>query len=132
MSAARGFAAMDARSLRSAVWALRSLNRSRRQLRTGGVAAVDLTSPASVRALDRRVLLAVLRVHRASCLERSVVLQRFDSSAGRRRVLIVAVTKPGADFRAHAWLEGERQLDPALREIARFAAPVLTTVDPGR
>jgi len=52
-----------------------------------------------------------------------VVLQRFDAGAGRRRILIVAVTKPGPEFRAHAWLEGERQRDPQLHEIARFAAP---------
>ena len=122
-SVVRGLASMDARSVRIALWALRSHGRSRRQLRAGGVGAVELTAPAFVRPLDRRVLLAVLRVRRASCLERSVVLQRFDASAGRPRVLIVAVTKPGADFRAHAWLDGERQRDPELHEIARFAAP---------
>lgn len=74
-------------------------------------------------------MLAVLRLRGATCLERSLVLQRFDAAAGRARVLIVGVTGPGDGFRAHAWLDGDRQGDTELREIVRVAAPASWMVD---
>lgn len=49
--------------------------------------------------------MAVLRARRATCLERSLVLQRWDADHGRRVAIVVGVTH--RPFRAHAWLEGE-------------------------
>jgi len=82
-----------------------------------------VTAPPTTRPVDRRAVLAVLRARGASCLQRSVVLQRFDAAAGRRRALILAVSPPGDGFRAHAWLDGDPEPDTGLHEIARRPAP---------
>ncbi len=66
----------------------------------------------------------MLRSVRASCLEKAVLLQRFDAATGKARAVIIGVTAPGRGFRAHAWLEGERQTDTAFHEIVRHRTPV--------
>jgi hypothetical protein len=115
--------AVDPTSIRVGAWAWRAHRRGRDQLRRTGLTDLDLPAPAAERPKDRRAVLAVLRLRGATCLERSLVLQRFDAAAGRARVLIVGVTGPGDGFRAHAWLDGDRQGDTELREIVRVAAP---------
>ncbi|MGS0683807.1 nucleotidyltransferase family protein [Nakamurella sp. GG22] len=112
----------DRTTVLSACWALRMHRTARRQLRSGGVRDVGLTSPPGVRPRDRAVIAAVLRWAAATCLESAVVLQRFDAAAGRSRDVIIAVTAPGYGFRAHAWLDGDPQPDLALHEIVRYPA----------
>jgi len=121
--AARAAGRADGRTVRAAGWALRSHRRTRRHLRFGRLSDIDVTAPPTTRPVDRRAVLAVLRARGASCLERSVVLQRFDAAAGRPRALIIAVGRPGGGFRAHAWLEGDPEPDIGLHEILRRAAP---------
>ena len=82
-----------------------------------------MIAPPTTRPVDRRAVLAVLRARGASCLERSAVLQRFDAAAGHPRALIIAVSRPGGGFRAHAWLDGDTEPDTGLHEILRRAAP---------
>jgi hypothetical protein len=43
---------------------------------------------------------------RESCLVNAIVVQAWDSAHGRRRDLVVGVTRPDG-FRAHAWLDGD-------------------------
>jgi len=63
-------------------------------------------------------VLAVLKRLDPSCLERSLVLQRWLAAHGDYREIVIGVT--GADaFRAHAWLDGEE--GPGFHEIARVA-----------
>ena len=50
---------------------------------------------------------AVLRRRSASCLERSVVLQRWHAAHGRPLDVVIGVKLPVSDFLAHAWLDGE-------------------------
>lgn len=113
----------DLPAVRAAGWALRSHHHACRQLRSGRLSDVDVTAPPTTRPVDRRAVLAALRATGASCLERSVVLQRFDAAAGRPRALIIAVSRPGGGFRAHAWLDGDPEPGTGLHEILRRAAP---------
>ena len=114
---------VDGLSLTAAVWAWRTHRDVRKQLRCNGLTGLVVRAPRSVRDRDRRAMRAVLRALRATCLERSLLLQRFDATAGRPRDLIIAVSAPGNGFRAHAWLDGDRQPDRTLHEITRRAAP---------
>ncbi|WP_229401322.1 lasso peptide biosynthesis B2 protein [Micromonospora okii] len=95
------------RGLRVAAWAVRARRRVRRQLAHGGLDAVRPPAPPPGADTDRDVVLRTLRHAGANCLERSLVLQRWD--AGRRvpRTLVIGVTAPSAGFHAHAWLDGD-------------------------
>lgn len=115
--------ALDPGTVRTAGWALLALRSARHQLRHRALREVDLGAPAAVRAKDRRAAVATLRVAGASCLERSLVLQRFDAAAGCPRDLIIGVTAPESGFRAHAWLAGEELLDGSFQEITRHRPP---------
>jgi transglutaminase superfamily protein len=47
-----------------------------------------------------------LRLARASCLERSLVLQGMLAARGERHTLLIGVARPGSGLEAHAWLAG--------------------------
>jgi hypothetical protein len=101
-------------------WAALAVRRVRRDLRARPVAEIRLPDPP--RAPGRRGepgVRLVLRQLEPSCLERALVLQRWLASRGDRREVVIGVTAPGADFRAHAWLDGEPPRE--YREIARVA-----------
>ena len=119
---------IDLRTARGALWTLQSRVAVRKQLRLSGVRDVQLPRPPSARPKDRRVTVLLLRSVTATCLERSLVLQRFDASAGVPRALIIGVTAPQRGFRAHAWLEGEHA-DAELKEIVRHETPVAWLAD---
>ena len=55
---------------------------------------------------------AVLRRRGDTCLVRAIVAQTWEAAHGRRRDVIIGVTAPG-EFRAHAWLDDERQDAPS-------------------
>jgi hypothetical protein len=95
-------------NLRAAWWALGAVRRTRRRLGDGGLDAA-LAPPAPPQLQDEavRAVRAVLRRSDASCLVRSIVMQRWLAAQGDARDLIVGVTGPGAGFEAHAWLDGE-------------------------
>ena len=57
-------------------------------------------------------------------MERALVLQTWYAAHGDRRDVVVGVTAPGPEFRAHAWLDGD---EPCAGE--RFAE--LTRRAPG-
>lgn len=68
-----------------------------------------------------RGVYAVLRRRHVTCLERSLVLQRWLAAHGDSRAVIIGVTRPGDDFHAHAWLEGEFPCHPGYEELTRRA-----------
>jgi hypothetical protein len=123
-NAGRKLRHVDVLAVRSALWTLRTRADSAKQLRFGGLPGVRLTAPPSLRPKDRRVVVSLLRALGASCLERSLVLQRFDAATGMARTVIIGVTSPGRGFRAHAWLAGEPQRDGDFREIVRHEIPI--------
>jgi hypothetical protein len=106
-------------AIRGAWWALRSVRRARRELRARPIEAVRLPTPRGVSARGDRGVYAVLHRLEPSCLERALVLQHWLSHRGEPRAVVIGVTAPGPDFRAHAWLDGESA--PEFQEIARVA-----------
>jgi hypothetical protein len=69
-----------------------------------------------------------LRRFGESCLVNAIVLQAWEAAHGRRRDLVVGITRPDG-FRAHAWLQG----DPVpTADEAALDASALTTVPPAR
>lgn len=108
---------------RAAGWSGRAWWQARRQLRRRRLVDIAVrTPPPHPSGHGRGSVLATLALLRASCLERAVVLQRWDAADGRRRDLLIGVTRAGGRTRGHAWLEGE---DPrgAFTVIHRRPAP---------
>jgi hypothetical protein len=97
----------DLASLRAALWATRELRRVRRDLVSLPLDAVQVPEPPALPDRAARGVFAALRRVEPSCLERSLVLQRWMASHGDPRDVVVGVSAPGA-FRAHAWLAGEQ------------------------
>ncbi|QTE29423.1 lasso peptide biosynthesis B2 protein [Pengzhenrongella sicca] len=92
---------------RTCGWALWALLRVRRALRRGPLIDVEVAPPPRGTRRELRAAQAVLRRTRASCLERSLLLQRWYARHGVACDLVIGVTAPGSGFHAHAWLEGE-------------------------
>src|SRR4051812_7206801 len=107
----------DLATLRAGLWAERSLRRARRRLRRRPVDEVRLEPPPALPPEALRGVAAILRRRAPSCLERSLVLQRWHAVHGEPRDVVIGVTRPG-DFHAHAWLDGE-PAGVAFREITR-------------
>jgi hypothetical protein len=97
----------DLVTLRAAVWASRALRRVRRDLQQQPLRAVRVPAPPTLPEHAARGVFVALRRVDPSCLERSLVLQRWMASQGDPREVVVGVSAPGA-FRAHAWLAGEQ------------------------
>lgn len=112
-------------NLRAALWTLRALTATRRALKSEGLeaagsvpAAPSAAPPAAVRGVR-----AVLSRLNASCLERALLLQAWYRAHGENRELVVGVTAPGGEFRAHAWIAGEDSgSDREFVELARRPA----------
>jgi hypothetical protein len=64
----------------------------------------------------------VLRLMRATCLQRSIVEQAWRADHGDSRDVVIGVRRVNGEFAAHAWVEGD---DPgsldSWREITRLA-----------
>jgi glycosyltransferase involved in cell wall biosynthesis len=106
--------------LAGARWGLRAWWRCRRQLRRGGLQAVALSDPpADLPGAVNGVRRALDGVH-ASCLQRSLVLQHWESSHGNGRDVIIGVRGGTSKFGAHAWLDGEPQEPGVFTELKRW------------
>jgi hypothetical protein len=110
----------DPATLRAAWWALRAVTAARSELRTRPFESVVVAAPPSLPGHAVRGVHAVLRRREPTCLERSLVLQRWLAAHGDPRDVIIGVLAPAAGFGAHAWLEGERPSSP-FRELTRVA-----------
>ncbi len=93
--------------LRAAGWAWRALRGVRRHLPTRPLEQVEVPPAPAGDPRTRRAVESVLRTRHATCLERSLVVQRWWSGQGVAVDLVVAVTAPGQGFHAHAWLESD-------------------------
>jgi hypothetical protein len=98
---------LDTQSLRAAWWALRVLLRVRSELKNRAVEEVKIAAPPELAPHALRGVEAVLRRRPHSCLERSLVLQRWYAGHGRPLDVVIGVTAPTSGFRAHAWLDGD-------------------------
>jgi hypothetical protein len=95
------------RAWRAAWWASRALGDARRALVRGELERIPLAQPPRLPAGAEYGVHALLRRRGASCLERSLVLQRWHAAHGRRLDVVIGVKAPVSDFLAHAWLDGE-------------------------
>lgn len=93
----------------AAIWALAQHRHVRRRLATVRVHAVSVAPPPhGLPDRARRAVTAALRLRRATCLQRSLILQAWDAAHGRPRPVIIGVMAPSQGFRAHAWIDGDR------------------------
>lgn len=115
---------VDLPTLRAALWALRALRAARRDLKRHGLDGTRVAPPPRLPVSARRGVFAVLRRRPNSCLERALVLQRWETSHGAGADVVIGVPGPSADFVAHAWLETmpDRPAE-AFHEILRLPAP---------
>jgi hypothetical protein len=115
---------VDLPALRAALWAVRALRAARRDLKRHGLDGTRVAPPPRLPASARRGVFAVLRRKPNSCLERALVLQRWETSHGAGADVVIGVPGPGDDFVAHAWLETMPDGSPdAFHEILRLPAP---------
>jgi hypothetical protein len=112
---------LDVPTLRAAWWTQTALKRVRADLRANGLRYGPGPEPPRLPEHARRGVLAILRRRPSTCLERALVLQRWDAVQGRPRDVIIAVKGPTVDFAAHAWLDGEPDGDvTAFAELMRL------------
>jgi hypothetical protein len=125
LSRARRIARLLAPSnVRAAAWAFVALGRARRDLAADGLDGARVAPPPRLPASARAGVLAVVRRRPSTCLERALVLQRWDADHGAGGDVIIGVRGPGDGFRAHAWLETMPDGPPgAFEEILRLPAP---------
>lgn len=106
--------------VRAAWWAIRALGETRRTLRRGGIQGFHVSPPPSLPPSAARGVRAAIRLRRSTCLERSLVLQRWFGSHGPSPDVVIGVARRDDVFRAHAWLEGEPDGDTDFHELTRI------------
>jgi hypothetical protein len=111
-------------SLRAAAWAVVALRRTGRDLAAHGLEGARVMPPPRLPASARAGVLAVVRRRPSTCLERALVLQRWDADHGAAGDVVIGVVGPGDGFRAHAWLESAPDGAPdRFQELLRLQAP---------
>ena len=98
---------LDIQAWRAAWWASHALGDARRALNRGELDQIGLAPPPRLPAGAEYGVHALLRRRDASCLERSLVLQRWHAAHGHPVDVVIGVKAPVSDFLAHAWLDGE-------------------------
>jgi hypothetical protein len=112
---------IDIPTLRAVLWAQRALLEARYGLRRKGVGRVRVAFPPKLPASARRGVLAVLRRRSHTCLERALLLQRWEAAQGRAVEVIIGIKGSSTEFKAHAWLDGEPDNDDgSFRELLRL------------
>jgi hypothetical protein len=114
------FRRLDVPTLRAAWWTVSALCRTRLALRTRPIGDVVVSAPPKLPAYAGRGVHAILRRVPNTCLERALVLQRWHSDHGVAKDVVVGVTG-WRDFRAHAWLDGDK-VDHEFQELTRLPA----------
>jgi len=109
---------------RGLLWAWRSASDARTHLRVEGGVSAPVRPPPTLPVRSLRGVRWGLRLRHASCLERSLVLQRWFLAHGQEREVVVGVAVDGTTTLAHAWLAGEEHLnDREYTEMTRVPAP---------
>jgi hypothetical protein len=106
--------------LSGAWWAVRAWSSCRRQLRRGGLQAVRLPAPPADRPGTVGGVRRVLAGTRASCLESSLVRQRWYAARDLPRDVVIGVRGPASEFGAHAWLDGDPVDAGGFEELTRW------------
>jgi Transglutaminase-like superfamily len=120
----RRLASLDVPTLRAAWWALRAMRRTRRSLARHGLDGTYVAPPPLLPATARRGVLVVVRRRDTTCLERALVLQRWEASHGSSADVVIGTTGARDGFRAHAWLATMPDApEGAFTELLRLPAP---------
>ncbi len=113
-------------ALAGARWANAQYRDVHRGLKDEGLHAA-VAPPSTVAPGSLRGARIALRARRATCLERSLILQRWWASRGKALDVIVGVRNPAASGRGpmgHAWVEHyDRDCSDVFREIRRVPPP---------
>jgi hypothetical protein len=121
----RRLSRVDLPTLRAALWAMLALRRARRDLARHGLDGARVSPPPALPARARRGVLAVIRRRPSTCLERALVLQRWEAAHGGPSDVVIGVPAPTGEFVAHAWLESMPDgLAAGYHELLRIPAPV--------
>lgn len=110
----------DLPELRAAWWALSALGKTRRRLRRDGIDDFRLEPPPRLPRSAARGVRVAMRLRRATCLERSLVMQRWLGSHGPGPDVVIGVGRRDDIFRAHAWLDGEPDGERDFQELTRI------------
>lgn len=114
---------VDPVNVRAAWWTVRALRSTRSRLREGMVEGVRVPAPPRLPARGIHGVLGAMRRVDHTCLERSLVLQRWHRAHGRDLDVVVGVTAPHSGFAAHAWLDGDPEADAhEFEELLRLPA----------
>jgi Transglutaminase-like superfamily len=118
-------ARLDPATLRAALWTVRALRRTKRDLARHGLDGARVAPPPPLPAHARRGVMAIIRRRPNTCLERALVLQRWEAVHGSASDVVIGVPGRGGDFVAHAWLDHMPDGQAAAyHEIHRIPAPV--------
>lgn len=102
-----------------AMWAYAGVRSCRRYLRAGPLDHARVPRPPEVRRGSARGVRLGLAAARPTCLERSLVRRTWHLAQGRDRRVVIAVSRSGEPFGAHAWLEGDA-VDGSMLELLRW------------
>jgi hypothetical protein len=90
-------------TLRAASWAILALRRLRREIPDAGldvrVLAPPRATPGGIRGVE-----AALRMRHATCLERSLIVQRWLMAVGSHHDVLIGVGRDADTIDAHAWI----------------------------
>jgi hypothetical protein len=112
-------------TLRAAWWAVLALRRLRGEISERGLEA-QITAPPELASGGLRGVEAALRRRHATCLERSLIIQRWLIAHGASHEVLIGVNGGADQIEAHAWID---RYDPAaqgegFRVLTRVAARV--------
>jgi hypothetical protein len=120
----RRLARLDVPTLRAALWAFWALRLTKRDLARRGLEGARVPAPPALPGSAGRGVMAILRRRPSTCLERALVLQRWEAAHGAASDVVIGVPGPGGDFVAHAWLDSMPDGQAAAyHEIHRIPAP---------
>jgi hypothetical protein len=109
-------------ALRAALWTIRALRATKRQLTSVPVTQVRVPAPPEVGPSSLSVVRRTLNRWPSTCLEQAFVLQRWLAAGGDARDVVIGVTAPGEAFGAHAWVDGEADAyRDSVHELMRVA-----------
>jgi Transglutaminase-like superfamily len=102
---------LDIPTARAALWTWQSLRNARRRLQNQRLEDIRLPPPPALPTHAVRGVAAVLDRTSNTCLERSLVVQRWLAAHGEAPDVLVGVVGPASRFKAHAWIDGEQEGD---------------------
>jgi hypothetical protein len=108
-------------AIRAARWAVKAHQSVSTSLQIDGLAVRVFPPPLGLPVSETKIVVLTLRARRATCLERSLVLQEWLRDHGRPHDVVIGVRQDDRTT-AHAWVDG---VEPSLGflELHRVPSP---------